>query len=867
MDHLPTKLMMDRVKSFGADSDAALFLELMYFGEFLLKWTTATFVAALDDDNHQHRYTLMHSLVRADSLGDWAKALDDAMTGPASQNISPSFRNTRNITTTLVDDGNWQFSAVRHIREALRLLDSDIPIVNKKVSLRHWFHSFVELRNKTRGHGAPTPALCAELAPNLQASISVLCAHHPIYNLEWVYLHRNFSGKYRVVPLSQSCASFDNLKSAAAIEGPHYQNGVYIWVDGPRYVELITTDLDTRDFFFPNGNFKGQTYELHSLVSDNRIRGDAKAYMAPVGGRPASESEGKSALDHLGKVMTNIPNAPAGYIRRPRLESEVYDALINDRHPIITLAGRGGIGKTSLVLILLHELCAVDRYDLIFWFSARDIDLTTSGPKLVRPHLVTQRDLEKEYRTLVGEPEVSKAEAKEGRNLLASAMQSQPYGRALYVFDNFETVRNPIDLYEWIDNNIRLPNKVVITTRFRDFSADLPITVSGMERDEAELLIQQTAKALGVESKLRSEHIDAVYEQSDGHPYIIKMLLGEMADGGTIGKPEKVIARKEDILEALFERTYQNLSPVAVRILLTLSRWRSLVPQLAAEAMLLRHDHAGENIDPEAAIDQLIRMSFIERITGGDGSDFLRVPLTAALFCRRKLDVSPDHALIEEDFRFLNDFGATAVTVRNPEFHGRMTSFFRRTARKVVEGHIEIDSVRPIVEFFARNYARAWLLMADLEDEVSGPVEAAACVRRYLESGAEQQEAAEAWKRLAELYQRAGDILASCSAFLKAAELYAPTLEEVSRMANLANGATDVRDRMDVQQRRTILEPLAELMESFREFASATDLSRLAWLYLNCGRKEEALEITRNALKREPSNIHCLRLYDRLAQS
>ena len=446
-------------------------------------------------------------------------------------------------------------------------------------------------------------------------------------------------------------------------------------------------------------------------------------------------------------------------------------------------------------------------------------------------------------------------------------MQTEPYGRALYVFDNFETVRSPIDLYEWIDSNIRLPNKVVITTRFRDFSADLPITVSGMEREEAKTLIHQTANALGVGSELRPEHIEAVYEQSDGHPYIIKVLLGEMADAGSIGRLEKVIARKENILEALFERTYQSLSPVAIRILLTLSRWRSLVPQLAAEAMLLRHDHGGENIDPEAAIDQLIRMSFVERISGSDNSDFLRVPLTAALFCKKKLDVSPDHALIEEDFRFLNDFGATSISVRNPEFYGRMTSFFRKMAKKIDEGKIDIESVRPIVAFFARNYPRAWLLMADLEEEVSGPNQAAACVRQYLEANAERVDVAESWKRLAELYQRTGDTLASCSAFLRAAESCEPTLEEVSRMANLVNGAADVRERMDVHQRRTILEPLVRHMEAFKGFASATDLSRLAWLYLNSGRRAEALEITQSALKREPANIHCLRLYERLSQT
>ena len=42
MNHLPTKLMMDRVKSFGADSDSSRFLELVYFGEFVCRGKAPT---------------------------------------------------------------------------------------------------------------------------------------------------------------------------------------------------------------------------------------------------------------------------------------------------------------------------------------------------------------------------------------------------------------------------------------------------------------------------------------------------------------------------------------------------------------------------------------------------------------------------------------------------------------------------------------------------------------------------------------------------------------------------------------------------------------------------------------------------------
>ena len=70
-------------------------------------------------------------------------------------------------------------------------------------------------------------------------------------------------------------------------------------------------------------------------------------------------------------------------------------------------------------------------------------------------------------------------------------------GPILFVFDNFETVRNPVALFSWIDTNVRLPNKVLITTRFRDFKADYPVEIQGMDHSEVDKLIDQTAAGLG----------------------------------------------------------------------------------------------------------------------------------------------------------------------------------------------------------------------------------------------------------------------------------------------------------------------------------------------------------------------------------
>lgn len=867
MNFAPIKLMLDRVSRYGADSDTTMFNELLYTGELALKLTAAAFIASVEDDREHHRYRLMHGLVRADGIGEWARALDDVLTGPASQELATGLSNVRREFTERVGRGSWQHTAVSELHQVLSGVHPGTQGIGDKVALRSWFQLFTELRNKTRGHGALTPATCARLLPKLASSMEMLCATNPVFQLPWAYLHRNLSGRYRVQELGGDQATFAKLKTAAAATGDNYPDGIYISVGHYRRVELIQTDLDVSDFFVPNGAFRNETYELHSLISDSRLKGDAAPYLMPASERPPSETEGKNELDVVGRAFSNLPPKTPGYVRRPELEGEVRAALMNDRHPIVTLVGRGGIGKTSLALTLLREIADTDRYDIIIWFSARDIDLIASGAKPVQPQVLTDKEIAEQYLALIGAQKLSVDEKMHPTALMARHLHKSPLGSTLFVFDNFETVRSPVDLFQWIDTNIRLPNKAVITSRFREFKADYPIEIFGMEQVEAEALVLQTSRALSIEKIIGKKESDLIIEESNGHPYVIKIILGEVANAKVFSKPSKIIARKEDILDALFERTYENLSPIAARVFLTLSGWRSLVPQLAVEAVLIRHGEAGG--DPEDGVDQLVRMSLIERISASDGSDFLEVPLTAALFGRRKLEVSPIRAVIENDIRFLQDIGATVASGLKEGIRPRVETFFRKAARSIASGKAKLEEVRPVLEFLARGYPPAWLLLSELEQEaggIAGIDSATEYVRRYLESKPNPAEAGIAWQRLLSLYRATGDALGGCGAFLKAAESMEPPLYEVSEMANWLNTSPGMKDGVEVTDRSTIFKPLARLMEGRLVEASATDLSRLAWLHLHSGDTRRSLEVAELGLERDSSNIYCQRLAAKLRE-
>ena len=128
---------------------------------------------------------------------------------------------------------------------------------------------------------------------------------------------------------------------------------------------------------------------------------------------------------------------------------------------------------------------------------------------------------------------------------LASTLTHTPLGPTIFVFDNFETVVSPAELFRWLDIYVRPPNKILITTRTRDFVGELPLEVPGMTEQEAGRLVDAVARRLGITELLTSEYHRELYEESGGHPYVIKILLGEVAKERQARKPSRIIADQE----------------------------------------------------------------------------------------------------------------------------------------------------------------------------------------------------------------------------------------------------------------------------------------------------------------------------------
>lgn len=867
----PLERLWDRYAS-EAGNPIAQFNTLMYIGELALKILVLGVIAGVDDDADRHRYGLLHAVVRADGLGPWVRALDDALTGPAAQSLTPTVQDAElRELTSLGGIGTWQHETAENMHRVLSPLGVLSEPLPRQVDGRYSLRLFKELRNKARAHGIVTQDYCEVAGPPLDTAIRSIVANCTGFSRPWAYLHRNLSGKYRVAILAGSPERFIALKTEAGSAGVSLEDGVYVYLDGYRRVELACSDPQLDDFLIANGHFTGNTFELLSYATGERAVGDGSHFLVPAEQLPASDTEGRGDLDVRGESFSNLPAVPRGYVHRTVLEAELLQSLSdNSRHPIVTLVGRGGIGKTSTALAVLEDICQAGIYDAVLWFSARDIDLLGDGPKPVRRQVLGQKDIANLFVALMN-PADRSSKGFKSTDYLAASLGSSPTGKPmLLVFDNFETVRNPAELYQWLDGFIRNPNKVLITTRHREFKADYPVDVGGMEFAEFSQLVGETAAELKITRLITAELVENLFSESDGHPYVAKVFLGEMARKGEPLSPRHLMRGKEDILEALFERSYALLSPAARRIFLTLSNWRSAVPLLALEGVIV--SSAPQRIDVRKAVDELERSSFVTITPCEDpsGEAFVSVPLVAGVFGERKLQVDSAKAQVEVDTKYLQMLGAATVRDAARGIEPRISRLFGNVAENVKSGNATLEDSVPVLEYIASRYPEAWRMLADLYLELGGNTNAdlaKSALRRYLESDLPEAAAYKAWRALARLAWQTNDHDTEFAAWLRIVEFPELTLIDASIGANSMNRLLQGTQVVaDPEVKRTAAQKVAHAMEDLLTTSTPTadDYSRLAWLFLYRGEPDKARKYVDAGLAIEPDNTYCLNLKDKL---
>ena len=868
IDFLPLKRMWDSVENAKQDSDTAYFMSLMNYGEMLVKIYASGLIAGVKNDKQRLKYRLEYEIVRASGLGKWVESINEVLIGPTAELLSSEMTLAQSELLNTVKGDDWQYDATKLLYECLKFLDKTNKQFPPQLQGKSWFEYFRKLRNATN-HGAPPPSKCSKIARKLSKSLIKITENLSLIKLPWAYIRQNLSASYRVTKWNTSAKSLSILSTKKNENHLFLKEGIYInnkldenLADNYYPVPLIHSDPESKDFMCMNGSLANNTYEVYSYITGDRKR-IKNNYKTSPGGLPCSETEGLTELDAIGKSFSNMPSFKNLYIHRNELENKLIDLLCNDRHPVITLHGRGGIGKTALALSTLHKIAKKGHFDAIIWFSARDIDLFESGPKAVQAKVLSELDMGKEFTNLVQPKGYTNKKFDHKTYLQENLTKSIDFSSILFVLDNFETVKNIAELYEWLDTFIRLPNKVLITTRIRSFRGDYPIEISGMYNSEANELINKTAEQLSIKQLLNREFINNLIDESGGHPYIIKILLGEIKKEGKVHKIERIVATQDKVLDALFERTYKTLSSAAERVFLTLSAWRSTLPMSAVRIVFLRESM--EKFDFDAAINELNYISFVEIIESEkDKSEFLEIPLAASIFGRRKLQGSPLKASIEADIKILHLFGPGKTGQIKEGLYPRIKTFLNtisgeRQEQKENKLHLFI------LEHLGKIHQYYLPMIAEYFKEIHDIDKAIECNRLFVESpeGTEEMKRY-AWQELTNLYHGDQNFQGEANAYVEQALVPSTSIEVISSCSNSFNALLSRKNvSLDSDEKLHLAQKLVEVFESKLDNANSNDYSRLAWLCLHCKVEGKAKSYAEKGLMLDENNYYCKSLINR----
>lgn len=855
----PVREMQQRIESARADSDVALFYDLLLLGELVVKLMTVGLAAAVRNDRERLRYGTEFRLVRSANIGDWLSELQSLAEGPASAIMADDAAQERRDLTQKFGTGDDSWQRVAHDK----LILASTPegqreqLMQEKKSLLQALRTFPHLRNATKGHGAPSAADCARMSTALDAALDAIVENYSAFLKPWAYIQQTLQGKYRVSTITVRSDAFQDLTRDRDFNLP---NGVYRDFNGQLLaVPLVYTDESLTDFYLANGCYSEGKFETLSYVTGVKKDIIGNQYSTPPSRLPASVTGSAPIMDITGQTFTNLPNLVDGYIERPDLQAELEKVLLDDRHPIVTMKGPGGAGKTSTTLRTLSKIAHSGHFVAIFWLSARDVDLSEHGPQPVKPDILDESDVADQYLRL-WDPDNKERSGTRRIESFRSALSTSD-GPFLFVFDNYETVRDGRDLYATLDAYIRLPNKILITTRDRSFKADWPIEVGGMQPKEFNELVLSLGAKLGLESRLSNKVLDALFDESGGHPYIARILLGEMYRNGEQADIKRVLSEREDILNALFERTYTSLNAGTQRVFLTLSAWRSTIPRVALEAAILREKN--ERIDIAGALETLEKTSLIQISEGEDGrQQFLSVPLAAHHFAERKLKVHGMYDAIKSDVEILRLFGATRTGREKQVLEPRVRRLANQIAERASSGHDVSDGLE-VLEYVAGRYTPAWLIVADLAAGREDFEKARESVEHYLEHHPDDLSQ---WLRLASICAQLGDYLGELAAYTRRASSLQAGVVEASEAANKFNFLLGRGlHALDQDSRKLRAAPIRAALERNIKLMTATDYSRLAWVCLNVGDKEAALNYANRGNELDPTNEHIRNLIERLS--
>ncbi len=304
------------------------------------------------------------------------------------------------------------------------------------------------------------------------------------------------------------------------------------------------------------------------------------------------------------KILENLPPRPffVGRQRELRLLHEYLSP--EERVALISVDGIGGIGKTTLVQEIAHQLVEERSFQAVIWATAKRYSLGASGIVEEQPDFTSLNQLLGIIARVLHRPP---SEAKPG--LIRQALSDI---RSLVVVDNFETVQDNKRTFEFLR---KLPgnSKALVTNRHRPAaqirSGELVLPLKGLEKRDAFELLRNAGRTIPPPLSTADESLlETIYERTHGNPLAMEWLVAQIERGQAVQRILQRLGQPKanDLYRFIFEDSCSNLSENAKKALWAIAAIDN--PTVESQVCYVAAMSPGEY---ERVVDELIGTSLV----------------------------------------------------------------------------------------------------------------------------------------------------------------------------------------------------------------------------------------------------------------
>lgn len=302
--------------------------------------------------------------------------------------------------------------------------------------------------------------------------------------------------------------------------------------------------------------------------------------------------------DQVSETLNNLPQPDyddTGFVSRPQLEKELRKKLLG-RHPVVTVLGDGGNGKTALALHVLYGLLdsADHGFDAIVWVSAKTSQLTSTEIKRIEGAISDSIGIFSEVAEMLEPGDGSPIDRVQ--KLLED-------NKILLAIDNLETVLDK-NIQDFA-NDIPGESKLLLTSRV-PLGSDLTVNVDGFSEEDALSYCYRLAEAYSIDAlkKIPKNKLSLYLGQLDRKPLLIKWFALGIEAGLS---PDSIVLNPKIALQYCLENVLERLSPEAKALASTMT----LIPNALSIAVIEHITHLSAS-QAEEAVSELYRFGLVE---------------------------------------------------------------------------------------------------------------------------------------------------------------------------------------------------------------------------------------------------------------